>query len=316
MEIRVLVVAILMMAAVAARAWTFEEAAAKARAEIDSTVEESARRREAVRKSCSSIIERETALYRAEEAAELDAAAKRQGALVRLVADFRRSFTESELREIKRANGERKRLHLAGVHIGSGGLIEHWEARIADVVRPRYRTFAPSRKTFQCPEESRPSPDYFGPEPPSEGLKESLLPPHQRNALLPPAGTCWAKDGGRKAVSIQSLVWFIGGAGRDLTRTTVYAAACAGPLEWRRNGYDRDDVPSLRYPTCVLMDLLDGSLPAGPAPRKYRSGPEVVALQREGRPGWELSLPPSERESVESKLIGLGVRDCVAVYNP
>jgi hypothetical protein len=152
--------------------------------------EEQDRRREAIRKSCEPIIAREKAGYAQAAAQAQDQGRKVQGELLHLLVEFRQAFSAAELRFIKEANAQRKRLYAVGVKRSEDGLglHGHWEARIAEAVRPKYRAFAPRRKHFQCAPGVKPVMDFEAE--PSKAPSESEVPHAQRNVILPPPGLC------------------------------------------------------------------------------------------------------------------------------
>jgi len=294
-----------------ARGEGFDEILGKAREDL--RLGDMQRRHEAIDRSCGKIVAEERLRFALLDSAEVFAAAERQQGLLALAVDFRLSFTQAQIRAMKEANLERKRLYAAGVRReAAGGLLRHWEGRIADVVRPRYRAFAPARKTFDCPSGARPHLDYPGYERPSTETSEQFVPLPQRNALLPPAGSCWSQAGEAPVSSVRSIGWFFGEP--QVGSTTVYAAACAGPIgAWRNHDEGGWDTFFVR-PTCVVLDLLDGSLPSGPAPRKYMDGPEIEALRSAGLPGWRMSFVPDERTYVRDRLKKAGVPECIVIY--
>lgn len=300
-------IAAFLAAGVCAGDW--ERMAEEARRDLS---ESAGQREEAVARSCAKIVAEETARYRALEAAALSEASLKSDGLLELLTAFRKSLTDKELRLIKEANAERKRLSEAGHQPDPDAtdLFDHWEGRIETVLRPRYRAFAAPRKNFHCPEGSRPHRDYWGTAP-VDYAEGPSVPSAERNALLPPAGACWAKDGERPVESFTALAWFFGRPG-DGTKVTVYAAACTGAYErwWGENS--RQWLEFMRRPVCVTMDLLDGSLPPGSAPEKYLRGPAVRAVAAQRGEGWRLALFPEEADYVGGRLRELGVRECRA----
>jgi hypothetical protein len=240
----------------------------------DQSLEKLRRKRyEELAAKCKAAIPREKAVYQDLKAQKLEQAARAVDGLVQTLKDFRAGFSAGEIRTIKEAALERKKLAAADARDGQA--YPAWGEVIEKTVTPRYRAFAPSRKTAVCADGSTVG-SYRGED-------------SESDAFFPPSPAC------ARAQSVFSVIWWSDASG-------VHAAACSGPVK----RWESDPEYWFEHPACEIMNLLDGSLSSGPAPERLLANADRIPERKNSRTvGF-----PSEKDFVEGELNAANLRDC------